>query len=90
MKRLPIVLLIFAAGSFLAFRSLGTTNATPPGKYEKILKLVGELLTQGHFNPQDINDGFSKKVYKKFMDDLDREKTFFLQSDNDVLKKFES
>jgi len=90
MKRLPIVLLIFAAGSFLAFRSLGTTNATPPGKYEKILKMVGELLTQGHFNPQDINDGFSKKVYKKFMDDLDREKTFFLQSDNDALKKFES
>ena len=66
MKRLPIVLLIFAAGSFLAFRSLGTINTKPPGKYEKILKLVGELLTQGHFNPQDINDGFSKKVYKKF------------------------
>ncbi len=90
MKRLPIVLLIFAAGSFLAFRSLGTTNNIPPGKYEKILKLVGELLTQGHFNPQDINDGFSKKVYKKFLGDLDQEKTFFLQSDADALKKFET
>ncbi len=90
MKRLPIVLLIFAAGSFLAFRSLGTINTKPPGKYEKILKLVGELLTQGHFNPQDINDGFSKKVYKKFLGDLDQEKTFFLQSDADALKKFET
>jgi carboxyl-terminal processing protease len=90
MKRLPIVLLFCAAGSFLAFRSLEKTNPNPPGKYEKILKLVGEMLVQGHFSPQDINDDFSKKVFKKFLDDLDGEKTFLLQSDADALKKFET
>lgn len=90
MKRLPVVLLFCAAGSFLAFRSLENTNTNPPGKYEKILKLVGEMLVQGHFSPQDINDNFSKKVFKKYLDDLDREKTFFLQSDADALKKFDT
>ena len=84
------MLLFCAAGSFLAFRSLENTNTNPPGKYEKILKLVGEMLVQGHFSPQDINDNFSKKVFKKYLDDLDREKTFFLQSDADALKKFET
>jgi carboxyl-terminal processing protease len=90
MKRLPVVVLFFAAGSILAFRSLGTTHLNPPGKYEKILKLVGEMLSQGHFSPQDINDDFSKKVYKKYLDDLDQEKTFFMQTDADALKKFET
>ncbi|TMI63610.1 MAG: tail-specific protease [Bacteroidetes bacterium] len=90
MKRLPVVLLFCAAGSFLAFRSLENSNTNPPGKYEKILKLVGEMLVQGHFSPQDINDNFSKKVFKKYLDDLDREKTFFLQSDADALKKFDT
>jgi carboxyl-terminal processing protease len=90
MKRLPVVLLFCAAGSFLAFRSLENISTPPPGKYEKILKLVGEMLTQGHFSPQDINDNFSKKVYRKYLDDLDREKTFFLKADADALKKFET
>jgi hypothetical protein len=29
------------------------------------------MLTQGHYNPKDINDAFSKKVYEKYFADLD-------------------
>ncbi|MBL7744310.1 MAG: carboxy terminal-processing peptidase [Chitinophagaceae bacterium] len=87
MKRLPIVILTIVAGTFLAFQTLGTGAKNPPGKYEEILKLVGEMLSQGHFSPQDINDGFSKKVFKKFINELDPEKNIFLQSDMDLLQK---
>ncbi len=93
MKRLPIVILMVVAGSFLAFKTMGTgTNATstPPSKYEQILKLVGEMLSQAHYSPQDINDAFSKKIFKKFIGDLDREKNILLQSDMNTLKKFET
>ncbi len=93
MKRLPIVILMVVAGSFLAFKSMGKANSshsTPPSKYEQILKLVGEMLSQAHFSPQSINDAFSKKVFKKFVGDLDPEKNIYLQSDLDVLKKFET
>lgn len=85
MKRLPIVLLILVAGSFLAFKTIGAGNNNPPTKYEEILRLVGEMLKQAHFSPQDINDDFSQKVFKKYIDGLDPEKTFFLQSDVDAL-----
>ncbi len=90
MKRLPIVILLVVTGSFLAFQTMGTGPKNPPGKYEQILKLVGEMLSQAHYSPQNINDAFSKKIFKKFMTDLDPEKTMYLQSDIDALKKYET
>ena len=64
MKRLPILIMMVVAGSFLAFKTMGTGTSSnsgkPPTKYEQILKLVGEMLSQAHFNPQDINDAVSK------------------------------
>jgi carboxyl-terminal processing protease len=87
MKRLPFVILTIIAGTFLAFQTMGSGTKTPPGKYEEILKLVGEMLSQGHYSPQDINDAFSKKIFKKYINDLDPEKNIFLQSDMDQLQK---
>ncbi|HNR16816.1 MAG TPA: carboxy terminal-processing peptidase [Chitinophagaceae bacterium] len=90
MKRLPIVILMIVAASFLAFKTMGKGNNIPPGNYEKIMKLVGEMLSHGHYSPQDINDAFSKKVFKKYITELDADKTIFLQSDIEALKKFET
>ncbi len=91
MKRLPIVIMMLVAGSFLAFKTMGTaTPANPPSKYEQILKFVGEMLSQAHYSPQNIDDAFSKKIFKKFMGDMDPEKNMYLQSDMNALKKFET
>lgn len=91
MKRLPIVILMVVTGSFLAFQTMGTGTKTPPGKYEKILKLVGDMLTQAHFSPQNINDEFSKKIFTKYLTDLDPEKNMFLESDiTSFQKKYET
>ncbi|MBS1622200.1 MAG: carboxy terminal-processing peptidase [Bacteroidetes bacterium] len=88
MKRLPIVITMVVAGSFLAFQTMGTTGKTnPPSKYEEILKLVVQKLTEDHYDPQKIDDAFSKKVFKKYLNQLDADKTYFLQSDIDLLKK---
>ena len=93
MKRLPILVLVLVAGMFLAFKSIkagAKTPVNPPSKYEQIMKLVGEMLSEGHYSPQDINDAFSKKVFAKYLKELDIEKNFFLKSDLDALKKFET
>ena len=88
MKRLPIVIAMVIAGVFLAFNTMGKSNSTPPGKYEKILQIVGEYLKQGHFSPKDINDDFSKKVYNHYFEDLDQDKDIFLQQDLTSLDQF--
>lgn len=90
MKRLPIVVMFALTGTFFAFRSVGNVpdiNPNPPGKYEQILKLVGEMMTQAHYSPQGIDDAFSKKVFKKFMGDLDPEKNMYLRADMEQLRK---
>ncbi len=93
MKRLPIVILVVVAASFLAFKSMGNSTkngANPPDKYEQILKLVGEMLKQAHYNPQDINDDFSKKIFNKYINDLNPEKNILMQSDIEKLKVYET
>ncbi|HEY1871422.1 MAG TPA: S41 family peptidase, partial [Chitinophagaceae bacterium] len=89
MKRLPILVILVIAGTFVAFKSLGKSS-TPPSKYEKILRNVGQMLVEAHYSPKEINDDFSKKIFKKYMDDLDPDKNIFLQSDYDALKKYET
>src|SRR4051812_7515852 len=89
MKRLPILVLLVAAGTFVAFQSLGKSS-NPPSKYEKILKNVGQMLAEAHYSPKDIDDNFSRKIFKKFLNDLDPDKNIFLQSDYDALKRYET
>ncbi|HVG40604.1 MAG TPA: PDZ domain-containing protein, partial [Chitinophagaceae bacterium] len=90
MKRLPLLLVMLAGGIFLAFRTMGTGKTDPPSKYERILQSVNIVLSQGHYNPKDINDAFSKKIFQKFLEELDPEKSILLQADVDALKKFET
>jgi carboxyl-terminal processing protease len=91
-KSLPLVLLLLGGGLFLAFRTLGFGTGNPPGKYEKILHNVGEMLTEIHYSPKKIDDNFSKEIFKKFLDDryVDENKDILLQSDIQQLKKYET
>lgn len=90
MKRLPILLVMLAGGLFLAFNTLGKSTTNPPTKYERILQTVGEMLSQGHYSPKDINDAFSKKVFYKYFDELDPDKNILLKEDIEALRKYET
>ncbi len=89
MKRLPLLIVMVSAGIFLAFNTMGTSHkSSPPTKYEKILQIVGEILRQGHYQPKDINDDFSKKVFNKYFEELDADKDIFIQDDINSLSKY--
>jgi carboxyl-terminal processing protease len=80
---IPVVLLSISAG-VLAFNKLGH-NDDPPGRYEVIMNLVGQMLKEGHYQPRDIDDKFSTEVFNKYLRSLDTEKKFFLKTDVDKL-----
>ncbi|ACU59449.1 carboxy terminal-processing peptidase [Chitinophaga pinensis] len=75
---IPVALLSISMG-VLAFSKLHKQD--PPGRYEVIMGLVGQILTQGHYQPKEINDAYSKEVFDKYLKSLDPEKKFFLKSD---------
>lgn len=87
-KSLPVVLVIFVAGIFVAFQTIGL-GGPPATKYEKILRRVGVMLEQGHYSPKKIDDKFSKEVFSKYLDVIDPDKQLFLQSDITLLKQYE-
>ncbi|MBW8683993.1 carboxy terminal-processing peptidase [Chitinophaga rhizophila] len=75
---IPVALLTISMG-VLAFSKLHKED--PPGRYEVIMGLVGQILTQGHYQPKAINDAYSREVFDKYLKSLDPEKKFFLKSD---------
>jgi len=89
-KKGSILLVIVAfAGAFFAFRSVHP-NPVPVTQKQKLLAAIGQLLAEQHYSPKAINDDFSKQIFKKFLDELDGDKSLFLQSDITALKKHET
>ena len=91
MKRIPILILLLAGLGYLTLHAVGNNGpADPPGRYEKIMVLVGRMLEEGHFSPQPINDAFSQKIFKRYLEELDPEKNMLLSSDIEKLRIYEN
>ncbi|HCL84446.1 MAG TPA: tail-specific protease [Chitinophagaceae bacterium] len=88
-RNLPIVLLVSALGIALVLKTFAFSSQ-PPTKYERILKNVSELLEEIHYSPKNIDDQFSKEVFKKFLGEVDVEKKIFLKSDIQELSKYQN
>lgn len=89
-RSLPVLVIVLFCALLIGFRSMGTNGTQPPGKYEKILHNVGDILVQVHYSPKKIDDAFSKEVFTKYVTTVDAEKNIFLQADIQALKKYET
>lgn len=62
-----------------------------PNKYEKIIRNVMMVLQEIHYSPKNIDDNFSKQIFKEYLAELDSGKDIFLASDIEALRtKFET
>lgn len=86
----PFVLVFVFACSFLAFQSSGEDGKSKSSQQQKILSDLIALIEQKHYSPKEINDNFSREIYKTFLQNLDPEKNILLQSDISMLRKFET
>jgi carboxyl-terminal processing protease len=89
-KGLPIVGILMACGLLFGFKSWGSDDNTTTARQEKIVKSVATLLKEKHYSPRNINDAYSKIVFKKYLADLDPDKNIFTQADINGLKKYET
>ncbi|HEY4651923.1 MAG TPA: PDZ domain-containing protein, partial [Pontibacter sp.] len=83
---LSVLAVILLTGSFIFYR----TTTTPEGKNEILLKVLMQGLSQGHYQPEKVDDEFSKKVFKLYLERLDYNKKFLLSSDVAKLRKYET
>jgi carboxyl-terminal processing protease len=68
------------------------TPAEPkPAKQDPLVaRMVCEYLKRGHLNRPAIDDELSRRLFRRFLKDLDPAKLYFLKSDIDEFKKFET
>lgn len=77
----------------LYFVILGGCSAQKVDEQKKqlvLIDLVKRSLEHGHFDPVTIDDDFSKKAMKLYLEQADVFKRFYLQSDINDFKEFET
>ncbi|MCP1297993.1 carboxy terminal-processing peptidase [Chryseobacterium sp. S0630] len=66
----------------------------PPLNEEEKMQIImvntKNILSYLHYSPKPINDAYSKEVYKQYFESIDPTKTYFLQSDMDEFRKYET
>lgn len=89
----PLLLMVLFGGVFWAFTgrdtdASGDSNEDKYAKQQKLLTSIGNILEERHYSPKLLNDSFSQVVFVKFLDNLDPDKSLFLQQDIKDLDKF--
>lgn len=90
MKRNYKVVLL---GLLLAVASCSfTTKSFDPDsdRDEVLIELVSFVLSNGHYDPKDIDDDFSKAVYKDYLKSIDSRKRYLTQADIDEFVVYEN
>ncbi len=93
MKRNAIVFLIALLLSVAACSFTTNKNKIDPGsndKEEVLSELVSFVLSNYHYSPKEIDDDFSKRVYKEYLKSLDPRKRFLLQQDIDEFAAYKT
>ncbi len=88
MRKQYVKLTILVIAIILLFSSF--SFAEPERQKEKIItSFIFQTLNYWHYSPVAINDQLSLKAYQKYLDTLDPNKRFFLQSDLEQLQRYQ-
>lgn len=87
-RKYNIILLVL----LLAFGSCSFTAKVDddPDKDKLLIQIITLALDQLHFEPKELNDAFSAEIFSDYIELVDPLKRYFLQSDIDDFKKFET
>ena len=84
--RLLVLVLLFAAASC----SFTTKTFNDPNKDKTLIELISYVLKNGHYDAKEVNDSFSREVYKDYLEALDPLKRYFYASDIEEFRKYEN
>lgn len=67
-----------------------TALSADAGKDQVLMKLIMDVLESNHYQPQELNDEFSRKVFDLYLERLDYSKRFLLAQDVEALREYET
>lgn len=82
--------LVSAVFVLASYKLYHRTTSRAPQKDEVLIKAMLQGLSAAHYQPEKIDDAFSKRVFDLYLKRVDYNKMFLLQSDVAQLRKFQS
>lgn len=83
-------ILYFFQNTIVSAQNTNAKTITETRKEIKTIQTILKVLNEKHIVPRKLDDVFSKQMFKTYIDSLDRERLFFLQSDIDEFKQYET
>ena len=59
-----------------------------PDKDKLLIEVISYVMQRGHYDPKDIDDTFSEHVFDNYIQGIDGQHRFFLQSDINNFKRY--
>ncbi|MFM8833604.1 MAG: carboxy terminal-processing peptidase [Cytophagales bacterium] len=88
MKIRHLAVLLFLFSVTHAFATLDTTRLVAKSVYGREANAITELLRAYHFRKININDSLSSRIFDRYLNDLDNNKSYFLDADIKALEKY--
>ena len=88
MKKIFITLFVSLTFIFISWK-YHEVKFDDPNKDKLLIELLKYVLEKGHYQSQDINDQLSIKVFNSYLEMIDPQKKYFLDSDFKEFKKYE-
>ncbi|UOQ96988.1 carboxy terminal-processing peptidase [Hymenobacter sp. 5317J-9] len=82
-----LVAAVFVLASYRLFRR---ADSAVPSKDQVLIGLMLSGLNSQHYQPEKIDDAFSKRVFDLYLKHLDNRKQFLLASDVDQLRRYQT
>ena len=75
---------------FLILTGSSSKLVDKPDKDKLLIEVITYVMERGHYDPKDINDDFSEHVFNSYIEGIDGQRRFFLQSDINNFRRFKS
>jgi len=82
--------LVAAVFVLASYRLLRRSDSVAPSKDQVLIGIMLRGLTEAHYQPEKVDDAFSKRVFDLYLKHLDYRKQFLLATDVDQLRRYQS
>ena len=59
-----------------------------PDKDKLLIEVITYVMQRGHYDPKDIDDSFSEHIFNNYIQGIDGQHRFFLQSDINNFERY--
>ncbi len=88
MKRICVAVLFVGFAISAQAHGMDTTTLVPKGVYGREARVISYILDNNHYRKIALNDSLSSVILNRYLNELDNNKTYFLQSDVKAFEKY--